>query len=248
MRRIWQMLTALAVLVPGAAQAQAQGVIAAGDQIRAKLTQAVRGKAPSLANADARLVRAAFDAPAVRAMPLTLDIGDVCVAIGSTIVSYTEYATRVTAGDPNPVAASDAMLMTLQDEMALGAVAANVCIQRGFRAVAITIGGMPDAQRAGALGALKQMRDGAVQTLEGTLASAAQPALKPVNRKAMLDSTVEDAAELAASFPAGEREAMRAKVLPYIATATPATRGTLTALAEAFAGRRCNVLCETAGR
>jgi hypothetical protein len=246
MRRIWQMLIALAVLVPGAAQAQ--GVIAAGDQVRAKLTRAVRGTAPSLANADARLVRAAFDAPAVRAMPLTLDIGDVCVAIGSTIVSYTEYATRVTAGDANPVAASDAMLMTLQDEMALGAVAANVCVQRGFRAVAITVAGMPAEQRTGALSALKQMRDGAVQTIEGTLASAAQPGIKPVNRKAMLDSTVEDAAELAASFPAREREAMRAKVLPYIASATPATRGVLTALAEAFTGKRCNVLCETAGR
>jgi hypothetical protein len=251
MRAIRLAVVALAAawLAAGSA-AQAQDgspLIAAGDKVRAKLATAPRGGAPSLTNGDAALVRAVFDAPAVRAMPLTLEIGDACVAIGTTIVAYTEYSTRTTAGDANPVAASDALLMTLQDEMALGAVSANVCVQRGFRAVAVTLAGMPVERRAGTLGALKQMRDGAVQTIEGTLNSAGQAGLKPANRSMMLASTVEDAVELAASFPAGERKQFRDKLLTHVAGATPETRGQLTALGNAFATTRCNILCETAG-
>lgn len=238
----------MALAMPVAAAAQgAPALISAGDQVRAKLTTAARGKAPSLRNGDAALVRKVFDAPAVRAMPLALDIGDVCIAIGSTIVAYTEYAARVTAVDANPVAAGDALLMTLQDEMALGAVAANVCVQRGFRAVAIAVAGMPAEQRPGARDGLKQMREGAVQTIEGTLASASQAGVKPANRSTMLAAALEDATELAASFPASERQRARDKFLTYVPKATRATRGQVTALANAFATTKCNILCQTAG-
>lgn len=234
------LLPALLAAGPVAAQGQ-MNLIDAGKTLATRLGAATGfANAPMLSNADAALVRAAFDADAVRKMPLDLDtVSNSCIAIGTAIVAYTQFATRT--GN------AEAAMIRLQDEVSMGAVAGNLCVQRGFRAVAPVVESMPEASRAGVQGPLKQMRDGAEQTIMGTLQAATDTGIRAKNRTAMLAAILEDAPAVAASFPAGERARMRQQILGKQAQIPVADRKTVTAIADAFATPACNALCKTAG-
>lgn len=233
------LLPALLAAAPAAAQGQ-MNLIDAGKTLATRLGAATGfANVPTLTNADAPLVRAAFDADAVRAMPLDLDtVSNSCIAIGTAIVAYTQFATRT--GN------AEAAMLRLQDEIALGTVAGNVCVQRGFHAVSAVVETMPEAARGGVQGPLKQMRDGAEQTIMGTLQASSATTLSVKNRTAMLAAVLEDAPVVAASFPAGERQRVRQLILGWQARLPVADRKTVAAIAAAFAAPACNVLCKAA--
>ena len=234
------LLPALLVATPATAQGQ-MNLIDAGKTLATRLGAATGlADVPALSNGDAALVRAAFDADAVRRMPLDLDtVSNSCIAIGTAIVAYTQFAART--GD------AEAAMLRLQDEVALGAVAGNVCVQRSFHAVSPVIEAMPEAARGGVQAPLKQMRDGAEQTIMGTLQAASAKTLSTKNRTAMLAAILEDAPVVAASFPASERQRVCQLILGWQARLPLADRKTVSAIAAAFAAPACNVLCKTAG-
>ncbi|WP_066798235.1 hypothetical protein [Sphingomonas soli] len=245
------MLTLAAAACLAAAPASAQTptgaeMIAAGEQLKAKLETAARGAQPRLDNEDAALVRRAFDANALRAMPLSLEIGNICVSIGGALLAYAEFAGRVANGESGS-RTPDALILAMQNEISLGTIAANVCVQRGYRAVTETLTGLTPAQRAGTVSALAQMREGGVQTIEGTVDTAATVGMSPANRSAMLASILEDLPTIAASFPAAERAALRQKVLAYSTRFTADERKQIDAITRALTSNACNILCETAG-
>ena len=244
MRRIgsWIVSAALvAAAAPGVAQ-QSPTLVTAGGQVRAKLAAAAHGAAPMLSNGDAALVRAVFDADAIRAMPLDLGtIAAACGAVGTTIVAYTEYAGRVGGTLPG---GPDAVLREVQDEATRGIAAGNVCVQRLFRAAVPMVQSVAAERRVGIRAGLKQMRDGAVQTITGSIGLIADAGFRDDNRRKMLAALLEDPAAVAASFPAGERASLRAAVLAV--NATGEIKAGLDKLAAALAQPACNALCELA--
>jgi hypothetical protein len=233
------LLPALLAAAPAAAQGQ-MNLIDAGQALATRVGAATGfANVPMLTNADAALVRAAFDADAVRKTPLDLDtISNSCIAVGTAIVAYTAFAART--GD------AETALLRLQDEVTLGAVAGNLCAQRGFHAVSAVVDAMPEAARGRVQGPLKQMRDGAEQTIMGTLQAATAKPLRAKNRTAMLAAILEDAPMVAASFPAAERARVRQLILGTQAGMPVADRKTVAAIAAAFAAPACNVLCKVA--
>jgi hypothetical protein len=259
MRPIQRLATAILIaslagpsLAAGPARLQtgaqaAPSLIAAAEQLRQRLKDAGPGaEPPMLTNSGAPLIRAAFDLDYVRHMPLdTQTVGQTCMAIGSTIVAYAEYAQRSVGGAAKPGAA-DAGILQVQNELSLAAAAANICVQRGFRSVLALAEGMPATQRSRLAPALKQMRDGAVQTLRGSLDAMLDPGLRADNQAMLLSAIVEDVDAVAASFPAAERAAFRQQILDRLPRAAPALRDRWNKLAAAFAGTACNTLCEIA--
>lgn len=235
-----------ALLVPAAAMAQASPQITAGQALKKKLDEAPLGsKAPVLSGPDGATIRAAFDAEATRKLPLEPAVtGGTCVAIGEAIVAYVDFATRMTKDQPDPQKASDALLDTVQGELSLGAVAANICVQRGFRAVIKTVDGFPAEQRAGTASPLKQMRTGAEQTLMGTINTIALTQTTPANRLKLAASMLEDPAALADSFPADERAAFRKQITDKLPSIDAAVRPQVSKLADAFGKTACNSLCK----
>ena len=106
---------------------------------------------------------------------------------------------------------------------------------------------MAAEQRSGAQGPLKQMRDGARQTITGTLETVTTTGVKPANLSKMLAAALENAAVVAASFPAAERAAFRTEILGFATRVPAASRKQVEALGAAFAASACNSLCQVAG-
>jgi hypothetical protein len=251
MRRFFRLgatlIAALALAAPSfAAAPDGAALIAAGEKLKAQLDAGAKGSTPPmLTNAGGALVRTAFDADTVRALPLddvTL-VGNACVAIGNAVVAYAGYLGRAT----DSPAAADALGLKVQDELTLGTIAANLCAQRSLLAVEVLLKSLPANQRTGVAGPLKQMRDGARQMITGTLDTALSTGLKPANAAKMLAAALEDAANVAASFPAAERAALRTQILGFVPRAPAASRKDVELLARVFAASDCNLLCQIAG-
>lgn len=241
------LISAAALILPMQAQAQqaTSPLIDSGKTLQANLATNPKDP-PMLTNAGAPAVRRAFDAQAVRTLPVSdmALVSNSCISIGQTIVAYVNWATRTTANAPDPNAAAETAMLRIHEEMAMGAVAANLCVKRGFLAVAPVVEGMAAAERAGTATPLSQMRTGTVQTIEGTLNSVVLPSTTPANRIKMLDSVLEGLPLLAASFPADERAKLRLSVLSIAARAPKATKAKFNQIAAGFAATACNTLCK----
>lgn len=237
-----------ALAVPAAAQTAGHSpadLVAAGEQLRQRVTAAATAAdAPLLTNAGAPLVRAAFDPAVIRAMPAdAATVSKACIAIGQAFIAYNLLAQRATT---NP-ADAEALMLKLQDEVSMGIVAGNLCLQRLFHATAITVSDVAEPQRAVFAPNLKKMRDGAAKAITSTLDIVQVPGVSPANRSAMLASVLEDAAVVAASFPADERAQLRQHAIALEPGASDADRAALAAIARAFAAPECNLLCTVAG-
>lgn len=243
MRLMMAMVAAALAIAPSAhAQTQdAAALAAASAELATQVRASKAGSEPSLSNGGAALIRRAYDAASVRALPLTMELGPVCMAIGDSIVAYAEHVGS--ESDPQIVASATARL---QDVVVMGTVAGNVCLQRLLAATDIVLGKMPPEARRGAANGLAMMRQGASQTIEGTIGAAIQPDIRPENRKALLASILENVPVVANSFPPAERAALRTTVLSYAARTDAAGAAQIRAIADGFAGSGCNALCQLA--
>lgn len=240
MRGIWRIAAALALIAAGGAQAQDRdAMITAGVAMKTKLAQAPKGGAPSLSNADAPLVRSAFDVGILRAIPVTPAIREVCGAITGALSGYYGHARAVTDQSDAAVAA---MRLSYQDEIALGLTAMNICTQRLFIAAAASVRTMSAQDRGQMVFALNNMRQIAVASIEGGLAFIANPAVKLANRKMILDALIEDPI-VSASSSYGQRQDMLAKLPGYRAQSAPELHAGFDRLAAIWADKACNVLC-----
>ena len=84
-------------------------------------------------------------------------------------------------------AATEAVMLELQNETSLAIAAANLCLQRSFRITADAVQSFTAARRASAGAPLRQMREGAVLVINGSLATVTdgrhqrrQPGADPV--------------------------------------------------------------------
>jgi hypothetical protein len=247
---VFALVLAVGLAFPaGALRAQnTEALIASAGQLKQRLDAASTVPAiPRLSNGDAALVRAALDPRAVRAIPADLQVASrACLAIGQVVSAYVQAAQRVSAQAPDPGAATEARMMELQNETSLAIAAANLCLQRSFRITADAVQGFTAERRAGARAALRQMREGAVLVINGSLATATMGGVNAANRALILSVMAEDPAGVAAAFPAAEREQLRARIADAASRAAPADRAQFDRLAAAFAARQCNLLCELA--
>ena len=225
-----------------------EGLISAADQLRQRLDAASTAAAiPRLSNGDGALVRAALDPRAIRAIPADLQVaGRACQAIGQAVSGYVQAAQRVSARAPNPAAATEARMMELQDETSRGIAASNLCLQRIFRISAGAVQSFTTGRRAAAGAVLRQMREGAVLVINGSLSMATMAGISAANRAQILSAMVEDPAAVAAAFPPGEREQLRARIVEAASGAAREDRARFDRLAAAFAARQCNELCALA--
>ena len=225
----------------------AQTLLDANARLKAQVeATAPGGRLPLLGNQDAALVRTAFDAVIIRAAPLDAGtIGSICEALGNSILAYTDYVER-TAG--NEVAAQNAEVIRLQDEFALGTAAANICVQRGFRAIDALLGTFDTARRSQLGSPLMMMRNGTTMTISGTLATLELPGISAANQDLMVFAMAEDSAVVAASFPKAERGKLERMVRDSASRATRlALKQALNRIAQSFASPACNTLCQAAG-
>lgn len=244
MMRIAMISAALLLPLQAQAQQSTSPLIEAGNALQAQLKTAAKDP-PMLTNAGAPLVRTAFNADAIRTLPVSdvALVSNSCIAIGQTILAYVDFATRTSANAPDPNVASEAAMLRIQEEMTLGAIAANLCVKRGFQSVLPVVEGMDSTTRAGAATALGQMRAGTVQTIDGTLNTVVLAPTRPANRIRLLDSVLEGLPALAASFPSDERAKLRESVLKLAATAPQATKAKFSQIAAGLAATQCNTLC-----
>jgi len=206
-----------------------------------------KGTPPTFSNGDAALVRTAYNADVVRAMPLDLDkVSRACIAVGNSIVAYVNFADRSATGAADRAAASEAKLSELQNEIIAGSIAANLCVQKGFRAVAGAVAAMTPAQRANLGEPLAQMRDGAALTIASSLGSATAPNISLANRTKLLAAVLEDLRFSADSFTPADRRSLRDKVVAVIPDLPPSLAKQARDIAAVLAGTGCNLLCQAA--
>jgi hypothetical protein len=227
---------------------ESEAMIAAAGQLKQRLDAASSAAAiPRLTNGDAALIRTAFDARAIRAIPADVEVASrACLAIGQAITGYVQAVQRISAGAPNPGAATETAMLEIQDETSLAVAAANLCLQRSFRIAADAIQGFSAERRASAVWPLRLMRDGAVLVINGSLSTVSMAGLRPPNRALVLSAMVEDPAGVAAAFPPAEREQLRARIVDAASRAAREDRPQVDRLAAAFADRECNLLCALA--
>ncbi|MBO9714128.1 hypothetical protein [Sphingomonas sp.] len=235
----------LAVPALAATPGDPEALISATATLKAKLDGAAKtDQPPLLTNGDAALVRTAFDADTVRAIPANPDVaGRACTGIGLAIVAYVDFGNRQTGGG----SALDAFVIKIQNEMTLSAVAANLCLGRGFLAVEPIVAKMDAGNRTNIAPALRQMHDGADQTINGSLSTVASPEFSAANRASIVAALIESAPPIAASFSPADRAAMHDKVLGYVKTAPADIRAKINALAAIYAKPDCNAICKASG-
>lgn len=190
-------------------------------------------------------MRTAYDENVLRAMPLDLNqVSRSCIGIGNSIVAYVNYANRSAKGAPDPTAASEAKLAQLQNELTAGSIAANLCVQKGFRAVAGFATTLTPEQRVNVRDALAQMRAGGAQTISSSVASAASPSISLANRARLLAAVIEDLRFTAASYTPADRSSLRKQVLAITPQLPPTLAKQARDIAAVLAGTDCNLLCQ----
>lgn len=247
-------LTGLALLVAasaGPAQAadpgtDAEALITSAQTLIQRLdATGAKGTPPTLRNGDAALVRTAYDANVVRAMPLDLDkVSRACIAVGNSIVSYVNFAERSANGAADRTAASEAKLSELQDEIIAGSIAANLCVQKGFRAVAGVVAKMTPEQRVNVREPMAQMRDGGSLTIASSISSATASNVSLANRAKLLSAVIEDLRFTADSLTPADRRSLRDKVVAVIPELPPTLAKQANDIAAVLAGTDCNLLCQ----
>jgi hypothetical protein len=225
-----------------------EALIAAAGQLKQRLDAASSAPAiPRLSNGNASLVRTALDPRAIRAIPADLQVASrACLAIGQVVSGYVQAAQRVSAGAPNPDAATETVMLEIQNETSLAIAAANLCLQRSFRITAGAVQSFTAARRASVGAPLRQMREGAVLVINGSLATVTMAGIAAPNRALILSAMAEDPAGVAAAFPSAEREQLRGRIVDAAARAAREDRAQLDRLTAAFAARDCNLLCALA--
>lgn len=228
--------------------ADAEGLITSAETLIKRLdATTAKGNPPTLSNDGAALVRTAYDANVLRAMPLDLGmVSRACVAVGNSIVAYVGFANRSAAGASDRAAVSEARLAQLQAELTAGSVAANLCVQKGFRAVTSFAGTLTADQRANIGGALAQMREGGAQTIASSVETATAETMSVANRAKILSAVLEDLRFAASNFPPAERKALRGRVVAVIPRLPPALAKQAQEIAAVLAGTDCNLICQLA--
>jgi hypothetical protein len=247
--RLTSVLLLFVMIASPARAADPDALIAATDALTVRLNGlGAKDSPPMLTNDGADLVRTAYDENVLRAFPLDLDrVSRACIGVGSSIVAYVDFANRSASGARDPAAAADATLGQLQNELTAGAVAANLCVQKGFRAVAGFVAGLKPEQRVKLGDALAQMRGGATQTISSSIATAAAPNISLANRSKLLAVVIEDLRFTAASFPAAERRSLREQIVAGTPGLPPPLAKQARDIAGVLAGSECNLLCELGG-
>jgi hypothetical protein len=226
------------------APASGQAVIDANNQLAARIAETPAGQpVPMLSNNGASLVRAAYDAAAIRAVPLddAMTIGGICQALGNSIIAYTNAIERETQGD---TAKANAATVRLQDEFTLGTVASIVCGQRGFRSIDGLIAPLSASTLIDVLPALELMRTGYGMILEGSLEMLAIEGFTPANKALIVAALNEDNGVVAASYPTADRRRRGGMVREAMGRLAPSLRPGLSRLARSFDAPDCNHICQ----
>jgi hypothetical protein len=236
------LVAALIIVIPSSAPGQTgQSIGSAADQLTAKINAAQNAnELPLLTNGDAGLVKAVFNPAAVHGLPTEnpKPIIDYCDAISKALIAYGNFHGT----------GLESVAAALDDTVALGTATGDVCVERLFRATEVFMSGVSAERRLTAAEPLKQMRDGATETIDGTLGELILPDESSSDRSLMLSALLDDAPALAASYPAAERAKMRSEILSYLDRVPADSRDRLQRFADAFATSDCNILCQSAGQ
>jgi hypothetical protein len=241
---LWLILLAMPASVAGFADDQVQQgtPLAALNRLNLSIQKAGSGvAAPALGNAQADLVRTAFDLQAMRSMLLDSDvIIRTCDAIGNAQYNYVQYTDRAAT----PSSDSSAIIAGLHDEVALGAAASNLCVQRGLHALvaAVAAPARVDEVRL----TFKRIQQSAYRTLNGTLSVLKRDGMTAANRSMMLSAMLEDAPIVASSLSTGNRMAVQERATGMLSGASSSDRKQLEAIVGIFARPDCNELCGVA--
>jgi hypothetical protein len=132
----------------------------------------------------------------------------------------------------------------LQNELTAGSIAANLCVQKGFRAVSAFVATLTPAQRANLREPMGQMRDGAAMTISSSIGTAAMPSISLENRAKILAAVFEDLRFTAASFTPADKRKLSDQVITAARDLPPSLVERSRDIISVLQASDCNLLCQ----
>jgi hypothetical protein len=224
--------------IPGSPEALAEAANSFARRL-GELDKSGAGVGALKAPADLALLRNAFDAPTVRALPNDLmAVFRACQPVSQAYGALVAFASK-----PREGGQVGAQVLQVQDELVFATLATDLCAKRGLRAASPFVLGLGADQRDGRRNGIRMMQTGAQQILSGMLMIQSDPGISAANRAKILAGMLEDIDVVAEALSAGDRAKLRTEILGFADRADTVTKPKLQQVARAFQRTDCGTLC-----